>query len=533
MSARRVLVGVPDPEVQRQVAALMGEAGGLEVAATAGHTDDVAEALRRMELDVVVLDEELGPLPVLELTRQLGAQHPTVGFLLLARDVTPDLLRQALRSGVRDVLGMPLTVENLREAIEGAASFSQAVRDQLDDDSLSQVAERIGGRIVAVAGAKGGVGTSTVAMRLGLAAALADPDRPTCLVELDLQAGDLRALMEISSRRSVADLVAVADEVTVRSLDDTLYVHPSGLRILPAPEDGEDGEDVTGAATRQIMAALKFQYDLVICDVGSVLTEAGAVAVELANDVVVVTTPDVPALRAANRLVALWGRLRIEPPSARVVLNRVTKDSEIQPDFAGKVLRLPLCDTRLPADFKALESALNTGDPDRLEDGQLTKAYAGLAEELGVVQRAQRRRRLRLRSSAQAAEAGSVSVEVMGLTGVIVVLLLGIWQIVLVGYTYELAGASARAASRGHAVGEPRREIVRLAKAPLPGGWKPGMGIKRESDGVEVTLRVPIIIPGVDSKLTVSDRKRTVIEGNPLPSSYLPPDDDDDEEPAQ
>ena len=533
MSARRVLLGIADPEVRRQVAALMAETGGLTVTATAEHTDDVTDALRRVELDVVVLDEELGPLPVLELTRQLGASHPTVGFLLLSRDITPELLRQALRSGVRDVLSMPLTVENLTEAVEGAARFSQAIRDQLDDDSLTQVADRIGGRILAVAGAKGGVGTSTVALRLALAAAKADPDRPTCLVELDLQSGDLRSLLELSSRRSVADLVAVADEVTVRSLDDTLYVHSSGLRVLPAPENGEDGEDVTGAATRQIMAALKFQYDLVICDVGAVLTEAGAVGVELANDVVVVTTPDVPALRAANRLTALWGRLRLEPSHAQVVLNRVSKDAEIQPDFARKVLRLPVSEVTLPAAFDALESALNTGEPDRLEDGSLTRAYAALAEDLGVVVRARRRRRLRLRAEAQTAEAGQVSVEVMGLTGLVVLLIAAIWQIVLVGYTFELAGASARAASRGHAVGVERRDVERLATAALPGAWRDGMGIKREKEGVEVTLHVPMLIPGVDSELTVSDRKRTVIEGEPLPDFYLPEDADDEPEPEQ
>lgn len=517
--SRRVLLGIADPEALRKTAALMAETGDLEVVATADHTDDVADALRRTELDVVVLHEDLGPIPVLELTRQLGVAHPTVGFLLLSQDITPELLRQALRSGVRDVLALPLTVENLTEAVEGAASFSQAVRDQLDDDNLSMVAERIGGRIVAVAGAKGGVGTTTVAIRMALAAARSDPDRPTCLVELDLQSGDIRSLMEISSRRSVADLVAVADEVTVRSLDDTLYVHESGLRILPGPEQGEDGEDVTGPATRQIMAALKFQYDLVICDVGSVVTDAGAVAVELANDVVVVTTPDVPALRAANRLVALWERLRIEPNRPTVVLNRVSKETEIQPDFARKVLRLPLGDVTLPADFKSLESALNTGEPDRLEDGPLPKAYAALAEELEVVARAKKRRRLRLRSGAQS---GQVSVEVMGITTIVILLLAGVWQLLLVGYTFELASASARAASRAHAVGESRSSVERKAQAPLPTGWKDQMGVKRESDGVEVTLHVPLIIPGVDSSITVSDRKRTPVEGAPLPAALVP-----------
>ena len=93
-------------------------------------------------------------------------------------------------------------------------------------------------------------------------------------------------------------------------------MHSTGLRVLLAPERGEDGEDISASAARQILGALKFQYDIVICDVGSVMTEAGAVAVEMASNVLIVTTPDVPAIRAANRLLRLWERLQIDTPGA-------------------------------------------------------------------------------------------------------------------------------------------------------------------------------------------------------------------------
>ena len=136
-------------------------------------------------------------------------------------------------------------------------------------------------------------------------------------------------------------------EITARSLDDTLYVHSTGLRVLLAPERGEDGEDISASAARQILGALKFQYDIVVCDVGSVMTEAGAVAVEMASNVLVVTTPDVPAIRAANRLLRLWERLQIDTP-ARILLNRTSREHEIQPDFARRVLQAPVLDTTLP-----------------------------------------------------------------------------------------------------------------------------------------------------------------------------------------
>jgi pilus assembly protein CpaE len=505
---RRIILAIGDEALAGRTAALAEEAG-VAVAGRASDADELTALLHRTEPDAVLVHEDLGPLPVLELTRRLAAQHPTVGFLLVARDAQPDLLRQALRAGVRDVLALPLTVEALAEAMEGAAAWSSAVRERMDAEQLRQVAEHVGGRVVALAGAKGGVGTTTIAVHLALAAVEADRERTVCLAELDLQTGDVRALLDLTARRSVVDLVGVADEISQRSLDDTLYVHPSGLRVLLAPQRGEDGEDVTGVAARGILGALKFQYDLVICDVGSVMTEASAVAVESADEVVVVTTSDVPALRAANRLLELWQRLGIRPQGdARVLLNRVSKDLEIQPEFARKVVAAPVLEAAVPAGFAQLEPALNAGAPDRLEPGAVRRVIARAGEELGALPQAAPRRRLRLRTAVRA-EAGQAMTEAVGMLTLMAVVVLGLWQLVLVGYTDVLASHSSREAARAWAVGE---GCLEPARRPLPAGFRKGMRAIEHDDGVEVRLQVPLILPGVTSGLVVADRKRIPLE---------------------
>lgn len=530
MSVSRLVLAVPDAELAGGLEALAHESGA-EVVASAIDAHELSDVLARAEIDAVLVHEDLGPLPVLELTRQLAAKHPTVGFLLLAREATPDLLRQALRAGVRDVLSLPLTGEALSEGLEGAASWSRAVRDRMDSDDMRQVAERVGGRMVAVAGAKGGVGTTTMALQLALAAARADADRTVCLVELDMQTGDVRTMLKVQTRRSVSDLVAVATEVTQRSLDDTLYVHHTGLRVLLAPERGEDGEDVSGTAARGILAALKFQYDLVICDVGSVMTEAGALAVEMADQAVVVTTPDVPALRAANRLLELWERLRIGSGDATILLNRTSKEQEIQPDFARKVLSAPMLDTTIPAGFRDIEPALNSGAPERLEQGGVQRGIAALAQELGLVPQTGRSRRLRLRGSALRAESGQALVDTIGMAGVVGLVLLALWQVVLVGYTDLLASNSAREAARAWAVGDPCKPP---AEKPLPGAWRKGMKATQLPDGVRVSLQVPVVLPGIGTPIRIADRKRTLREGDP--NAALAPGDSapkKDEEPCK
>jgi pilus assembly protein CpaE len=512
----RLALGLTDSDHAGRLIALVEEAGEVDVVATPQTTDDVFTVLAQTEVEVLVLDEELGPLPVLELARQLQAKHPAVGLLLLAaHDASPELLRQALRSGFRDVLSAPLTVEALAEATGRAATWARAVRERSEAEELARVAEHIGGRIVAIAGAKGGVGCSIVALHVALAAARHDSERPVCLAELDLQTGDLRSLLDLQSHRSIADLAGVGDgEITARSLDDTLYVHSSGLRVLLAPERGEDGEDVSASAARQILGALKFQYDLVVCDVGSVMTEAGAVAVEMATNVLIVTTPDVPAIRGANRLLRLWERLQIDTP-ANIVLNRTSREHEIQPDFARRVLQAPMLDTTLPAGFFNVEEPVNTGHPERLEQGALSRALAEVAIAVEAVPAQDRRRRLRLRRAARAAT-GQTTVEMLAMLPIVLVVILGFFQILFVGYTWMQASQAARAGARAWAVDDDKNWWTSAAKDQLPASWRDSAKVEELKDGgVKVTVQVPKALPVPDSvmhRLRIVEEKRTVAE---------------------
>ena len=137
----RLALGLTDSDHSAQFVALAEEAGEIDVVATPQTSDEVFLALAHTEVEVLVLDEELGPLPVLELARQLQAKHPAVGLLLLAsREASPELLRQALRAGFRDVLAAPMTVEALADATERAATWSQAVRERSEAEELARVA---------------------------------------------------------------------------------------------------------------------------------------------------------------------------------------------------------------------------------------------------------------------------------------------------------------------------------------------------------------------------------------------------------
>ena len=199
-----------------------------------------------------ILHDALGAVPVLEVARDIASSFPEVGLVLIAADDSPDMLRAAMQAGLRDVVSLPLSLEQLEGSVRAASQWSRTMRDRVAGEESAGAA--LGGQLIAVAGAKGGVGTTTVCLQLALAAVRAAPGRPVCLVDFDLQKGDFRSFLDMPYRRSVVDLVEVADEISVRHLQETLYTHKEGFRVLLAPDDGERAEEVNALAARPILS---------------------------------------------------------------------------------------------------------------------------------------------------------------------------------------------------------------------------------------------------------------------------------------
>src|SRR5690606_35768110 len=153
------------------------------------------------------------------------------------------------------------------------------------------------------------------------------------------------------------------------------------------PAEGERGEDVTDRATRQIVSALRSRYEIVVIDCGAQLGGAGAAAVEMADTGLLVTTPDVIAVRGAKRAVRMWDRLQIrKAEETTVVVNRHTRSTKIQPALIQRITGSAVAATAVPSHFKELQGVVDAARVHELEAKSTVKqALWGLAGELGLV----------------------------------------------------------------------------------------------------------------------------------------------------
>jgi pilus assembly protein CpaE len=523
----RTLLAINDPRVADHISGLVAESEELESAGWLRDPQELRGALPRSDVDAIVMHDRRGALSLIEIVRELTVAHPDVGLVLIVTEDSPEVLRSGMQAGARDVIATPVGLEQLEMSLLAAASWTQALRRRAGRDS----ADLLGvGRVLTVVGAKGGVGTSTIAVHLALAAREIGAES-VALVEYDLQGGDLRAFLDLPYRRSVADLATVADELTTRHLQEAMYTHASGMRVLLAPQEGEHAEGVTAAAARSILTAIRTREDLTIVDAGATLSEASAIAVEMADTTLVVTTPDVVSLRGVVRLCSLWNRLKVEPADVAVLLNRTSRKLEVQPDLARRVVPIPVLQTNVPADFFALESAVNTGIPATAGASQaMLQPMAAVLGEVSALPAAASESRSPERSKSIAArfagESGQATIETVGILPVLLLLLLVLWQIVLVGLTFVFSGHAARAGARAFAVGDSVRPA---ALGAVPGTWgdnstdvtqqapKPGAGDPQDIEGsVTVSMCVPLLVPGFGCAVRIPTTAHTVLEEQAL-----------------
>ncbi|MFD9541607.1 CpaE family protein [Streptomyces sp. NPDC060022] len=389
----RILPAVGDADAARSITTLLSQLPDAEPAGPLGDSTSLLDTLARLagesldELpEVVLVHERIGPVPALELIREVALRFPAVGVVLVTTDASPGLYSAAMDSGARGLVGLPISYEELAQRVQAAAAWSVGVRRHLGQGA--DVFTGPSGTVVTVSGAKGGVGTTVTAVQLALAARASG--HTVALADLDLQSGDVASYLDVQFRRSIVDLSTIQD-ISPRVLQDALFNHDTGIGLLLAPGEGERGEEVSDRVVRQTISALRHRFEVVIIDCGTHMNTANAAAIEMADRTLLVTTPDVVTVRAAKRMVRLWDRLQIRKAEETItVVNRYTRNTEIQPPLIEKITATKVARIVIPANFKELQAVVDAGRMQDLEAKSTVKqALWGLAGDLGLVKNAE------------------------------------------------------------------------------------------------------------------------------------------------
>ena len=497
-----VIIGAGDQVVTYEIRSLVGEVENFKVEDVADTSDQLEQSVLRRDPDVVIVHASIGPTPVLQVVRDLAMRRPGTAILVMADQVTPEVFTEAMDAGARGVLNHPVSLEDLQARLTSAAQWATQMRRHLTTPSDLMAASSGRGRVFVVSGSKGGVGTSTVAAHLAYDYVRSVPGKSVCLVDLDVEKGDLANLLGVSHRLDISDLAKVADDLGPSTVSSAIHRDPSGVGLLLAPANIEDVGSVGDREARLIIGAVRRQFDVVIVDAGSHVTPVSAAAVEVADEVVLVTSPDVLALRGVHRTLDAWGRVGArKPEGTRVLLNQVSRAADIQPDSVARLIPTAPLRGSLPAAFKRLEPGLNHRSPAEVKDRTWWSSIHQVAREIGLIgadetpsaKGPRDRRRAKVGAGARD-DSGQAALEFTGMFPVIMLLVLLVWQVGLTSVSLALTGHAADEAARAAALGDD----VSSALDTVPDWFAQDMTVTQDASGSTVRVRtlLPILSPG-------------------------------------
>ena len=324
---------------------------------------------------VVLVDTLIRDISPLNLIDALRQEHPDVLSILMADDPDPELISRAMLAGARATLSNTVATADLAGALRRLAHVSQTGAASGEQRAAAQATTRRG-IVVAVIGARGGAGKSTMAAILALLAARGDLD--VALVDFDLQFGDLGFLFGGTHNYTLADLAAALARGTQRSRGFSEPVS-EGLSLyapVPAPEQAEE----IAGQTRRLLSAIADEHDLVIVNTGAFWTLVHAELLDVADSAVCLLDQTLVGVRATKRLRELCVRLGIPPARLLYVVNRVNSGSHLSVDDISAMLDgVPL--RRIADGGIKLAQTLDTGNFEELVAG----GRGAFAEQVALV----------------------------------------------------------------------------------------------------------------------------------------------------
>ncbi len=316
--------------------------------------DDLKRELsQRSDEHAIVIGPSIDLESAASLADNLRVTRPAVSVILMRRRVDTIVLAEALRSGMREVVE-ERDLTGLGEAIKRALQVYRAVTGPSTAGSDSPT-----GRLVTVFSPKGGVGKTTIAANL--AVALTNRDLHVCLVDLDLGFGDIAITLQLFPARTIADAVAVEDGLDFTVLEPLLTPHRRGFTTLVAPVQPDAKDSIPPSLISKILSILKSNFDFVIVDTSPAFDEHVLQAFDETDDLLLVTTLDVPTLKNVKIASETLDLLNFPKPRRHLVLNRADDKVGLSTDKVEATLDMKIAQT-IPTSPE-VANATNSGEP--------------------------------------------------------------------------------------------------------------------------------------------------------------------------
>jgi pilus assembly protein CpaE len=368
----RVLIVDDIPETRDHLTKLLGFESDIDVVGSAASGAEAISLATSLTPDVVLMDINMPDMDGIAATEQLGRAVPTASVVMMSVQGEADYLRRSMLAGAREFLVKPFSSDELTASIRQVHNREREKASRLA--VVSPSAEASGpvgtnpsgepGQVVAVFSPKGGVGRTTVAVNMSVAAAT-ELGKKVVLVDGSFQFGDVGVLLNLNPKnKSIADLVPELEQAgnEVESIDTFVINHSAGIRVLLAPPSPEMAELITPSGIKRVIEALRLTHDLVVVDCTAFFNDTTLAILDSADIILTMLSLEITSIKNMRLFLEVADQLGYESGKVRLILNRADsalgiRVQDVEHSIGRKV------DETIVSDGRSVVYALNRGVP--------------------------------------------------------------------------------------------------------------------------------------------------------------------------
>ena len=359
-----------DAEFKREISRLL-RAGGVPVG--------IIESMDAAP-DLYVVDIRHDASSGLATIERLRAGHDGVPIFAIAAAAESDLILQAMRAGANEFFAWNPGANNqasrsMEESFHGAVRRAAARREASSAGARQPCVTHV------FLGAKGGAGTTTVAVNSAVELARLSK-RPTVIIDLKQCLGEVALFLGVRPRFTVLDALENLHRLDKDFLKELVSKHKSGLDILAGSEQFDRPNPQDSGAIEELLRNLSKLYEHIVIDTGNMMNACSVSALYAAETVFLVTNPDVPSIRNAQRLIDRVRQLGAGSERVKILLNRVSDQHLIAPKQIETALGYGI-HHMFASDYRTVSEALNSGVPlSMTNNSELSSQFGSFTRQL-------------------------------------------------------------------------------------------------------------------------------------------------------
>ncbi len=386
----RLLIVDDIPETRENLRKLLFFESDIDVVGAAVNGEDGVQMAVELQPDIVLMDINMPGMDGITASERISQQVAFAQIIMMSVQGEADYLRRSMLAGAREFLIKPFSSDELVSSIRRVYQLGATRRQVMPamtqtpggTTAAAEASSHQRGKIVSVFSAKGGVGCSTIAVNVAIALQQNAASK-VAIVDTSLQFGDVGVLLNLYASRTIADLAPHADELDNELVSDILIPHSSGIKALLAPPRPEVADTVTPPLVMEVLDRLRSVFDVIIVDTSSTLDDLVLSVLDISDKIIVVTTPEIPAIKNAKLFFEVSEALEYDRSRIMFVLNKTDKRINIRAEDIEANIKYKI-EAQLPLDERVVTVAVNQGVPYVLGDknGLLTQATVAMSNRL-------------------------------------------------------------------------------------------------------------------------------------------------------